>query len=529
MNKNRFSRNKRKIGNTTADISPFIKMDSEANKIFSSSRQLDEFEYTSDIIQPPQEPKELIALIERNDSLKQNIEAIATNIAEFGYGIKYNDEFDYNKADKSVRNIADSEWELLRKLYKYINPLTNFNSIIHDLVVDMYSIGWGMIEIIRNGTGHVCSIEYCRACNFRLAKNTNALAPIKIWEETDTGYEQIESQVKFKKFVQVANGKKVYFKEFGDLRIMNYKTGNYTDETPEEERATEIAYFQIHSSYTDYGVPNWINVAIPASGNVLSELLNYKYFSEGRILPMAVTVSGGQLTEESEEAIRKGKGIENAYKILILEASPFEDSEEEKFLAKGADPRVGIDVKSLTDTNNTDSLFRNYQIDGKNKIRDSFRLPPIYTGASTDYNRATADTARQIAEEQIFIPERKRICDILNKIINNEFGIRYCELYLRGPEISDAIQKATVIDALNRAGAVTPNMLLETVGDILGKDYEPWNEELGDMPFELVKIKLQTANNQSDDNNIKKSDESLKEIDRLIDIIEAEIGEDAHD
>ncbi len=115
-------------------------------------------------------------------------------------------------------------------------------------------------------------------------------------------------------------------------------------------------------------------------------------------------------------------------------------------MQRGVEPKVSIDIKSLTDTNNTDALFRNYQLDGKEKIRDSFRLPPIYTGASSDYNRATADVARQIAEEQIFIPKRKRICNVFNKIINNELGIKYCELYLKGPEISDIEQKANIID-----------------------------------------------------------------------------------
>jgi PBSX family phage portal protein len=521
-------------GSANNTIGTFTKADSEANKVLNSSRQIDEFEYSYDIIHPPYEPKELLALIDRNDTLKQNITAIATNIAEFGYGIKYQDEFDYNKADASIQKEADNEWERLRRLYKYLNPLKNISALIHDVAVDMHSIGWGMIEIIRNGAGEVCSAEYCRACNFRLVKN-NTRVNIKAWEETEKGYEQIESSVKFRKFVQVVDGRKVYFKEFGDPRKMDLKSGEYNDSVAEENLATEIAYFHIHSPYTDYGIPNWINVAIPASGNVLSEILNYKYFSEGRILPMALTVSGGQLTNSSMEALKNSKGLDNAYKIVVIEASPFEDSEEEKFLQKGADPKVSIDVKPLTDTNNTDALFQNYQKDGKEKIRDSLRLPPIYTGASTDYNRATADTARQIGEEQIFIPERKRICDVFNKTINNELGIKYCEVYLKGPKISDTEQKSTMINALNAAGAVTPNMLNDAASEALGKEYDYWNEELGNMPFELIKAKIQAdtyaqqmltqTNVQGQENStVQKADGHNNQITRLINLIEAELG-----
>ncbi len=502
-----------------------IKADNEADKIMGSSRQLDEFEYTSDVLSPPYEPRELIALVDRNDSLKQHITAIATNIADFGYGIKYKDNFDSSKKTK-FKAEADKEWDILKRLYQHINPLQDFNFIIHDMVIDMLTIGYGMIEVMRNGTGKVCSIEYARACNFRLVKNTYSNVKLNVWEETENSYEQVENTVKFKKFVQMVNGKKVYFKEFGDPRNMNFETGEYSENTPTDKLATEIAYFHIHSSYTDYGVPSWINVSIPASGNILSEVLNYKYFSDGKILPIAIVVNGGQLTEESAEAIRNSRGIENAYKALILEASPFEESQEDKYLNKSADPKVSIDIKSLTDTNNKDALFQSYQKDGKEKIRDSFRLPPIYTGASADYNRATADTAKSIAEEQIFIPERKRICDVFNKIINNELGIKYCEVYLKGPKISDTEQMATIINALNAAGAITPNMLNDFTSETFGKDFEVWSEELGNIPFELLKLKMSMSAETENEQPLEKADKSIDEdINRLINIIEREMSD----
>ena len=505
-----------------------MKADKRANEILNASRQLDAFEYAGDIMRPPYEPKDLISLIERNDTLKQNIEAFAVNVANFGHGIKYQNEFDYNKAEEKIKEEANKEWEILRKLYKYLNPLSDFSSLIYKVAVDMYSFGWGMLEVIRNGAGDVCTLEYCRGCNFRLAHNKKAETKIEVWEETEKGYEQVGTSVRFKKFVQIVNGKRIYFKEFGDPRPMSYKTGEYSENLQEGDLANEVAYFCVHSSYTDYGVPYWINTSITASGNVLSELLNYKYFHEGRILPMAVTISGGQLTEGSIKAISDGKGIENAYKILVLEASPFESNEEEKLLQTGSTPRVNIDIKSLTDTNNSDALFRDYQKEGKEKIRDSFRLPPIYTGASADYNRATADTARQISEEQSFVPERKRICDTFNKIINNEKGIKYCELYLKGPDLSNIDQKANILSTLNTAGAITPNMLVPIVEEVLGKDVEAWDEELGNQPFELTKLRNQNTDMYPPDgiqHGIEKSDDDIiGELSRLTHAIRKEIG-----
>ena len=516
---------KRKKGNTV--YGEFAKADRAANSILPSSRQLDEFVYGQDIIQPPYEPKDLIALVEREPTLKQNIEAMASNVAHFGHGVKYRDNFDFSKAGESEKTQSEQEWLALERLYNQVHPLEDFSTLIYQAAVDMYTFGWGMIEVIRGFVDkNIKSMEYCRACNYRIANNAGySTALVKVWEETETGYTQVDNYIKFKKFVQIINDKKIYFKELGDPRQLNRSTGQYSENVPPDEQATEIAYFSVHSSYSDYGVPYWINTAVTASGIIMSELLNYKYFKDGRILPMAITVSGGNLTESSVKAINEGKGIENAYKILLLEAAPFEDANKLEGFMDGATPRVNVDVKSLTDTNNKDSLFREYQRDGREKIRDSLRLPPIYTGATTDYNRSTAETAREMAEEQIFVPERKRITGVFNKVVNNERGIRYVELYLKAPDMSTVEQKAKILTTLDNAGAVTPNMLIPLVEEVLGKDIEFWNEEWGNIPFALLKQMRQFRDDPNlpvitVDDSIVKSDKIIDDLSRLIDAIE---------
>jgi len=108
-------KNRRKKSNVVTGV--FTKAENSANKVLQSSRQLIEFRYGNDIIQPPYEPKDLIALIERNDILKQNIEAMASNVANFGYGIKYQDDFEYSAADGDIKVQADTEWATLKRLY----------------------------------------------------------------------------------------------------------------------------------------------------------------------------------------------------------------------------------------------------------------------------------------------------------------------------------------------------------------------------------------------------------------------------
>ncbi|MDI5983006.1 hypothetical protein QDK53_42975, partial [Amycolatopsis magusensis] len=67
-----------------------------------------------------------------------------------------------------------------------------------------------------------------------------------------------------------------------------------------------------------------------------------------------------------------------------------------------------------------------------NKIRSAFRLPPIYTGESQDYNKATADTARKTTEEQVFQPERHLITGKLNTLFLPDLEIWHVRFLLNG-------------------------------------------------------------------------------------------------
>lgn len=497
-------------------------------QVITGTRQLEDFEYSYDVIPPPYEPKDLLKIIEESDSLKQNIAAMATNIAAFGQGIRYATELDYDKADDAVKKEADREWGIFERILKYINPIEGFKDIIEKMVIDRESVGWGTLEIIRNGKGEVAQIEYCRACNMRLSKGERSLVEVKQLQINETGeYEEVEVLRRFKKFAQMINGRKVYFKEFGDPRTMNALTGKY-EECTIDDLATEIAYFPIHASYTDYGVPRWIGCLVNAAGSRASEILNFTYFENGRMIPCAITVDGGQLTSESIQQIREGKGINNAYKLLVLETTPYDDDIKISGALEKSAPRVSTKIQPLTSIMNEDALFQDYQTHNKEKIRDTFRLPPIYTGASGDYTRATADIAKLIAEEQIFIPERMKIMSLFNTIIKNEQRLKYVEAYLKGPKIGDPKELAQALEPYIKAGAVTPNMLIDALGELLGKTLESLPDEIGNRPFELVKLEYMKQQQMPNENIQKSQVDMITQLSEMYEILKQYIGDDVY-
>lgn len=504
---------KRKIGNSAV-----IEITKDAQeKLVTSSKQVEDFDgLYGDVVYPPYEPRDMLRIIEESSQLKQYIKAMSTNIAKFGHAITYKDDFDYNNADKDIQKEADEEWAKIERLYKYINPTEDFKKVIEKMVIDRESIGWGTIEIMRDGKGEVSHIEYCRAVNMRICKEEKEAIEFKVLEKDETGeYLHNTYFKKFKKFAQMINGKKVYFKEFGDTRTLNCVTGKYGDVESEDDVANEIAFFPIHDASTEYGVPRWTGSIADILGVRASEVLNFSYFESGTILPAAIIVDGGQLTEGSIEAIRDGKGIGNAFKLLLLETDAFED--EDHVPGDTNKNKVSTRIESLSDISNKDSLFQEYQIATKEKIRDNFRLPPLFTGESSDYTRATAETSREVAEEQIFMPEREDIMSVFNTIINNEGGIKYVEARLKGPDISDPVEKAKALDPYIRAGTVTPNMLIEPLAKLLDKQIDPLPDEIGNVPIEI--LKLQQMNNQQEQFEEEKENEEIEKSQDTADIL----------
>lgn len=118
-----------------------------------------------------------------------------------------------------------------------------------------------------------------------------------------------------------------------------------------------------------------------------------------------------------------------------------------------------------------------YDDDTRKKIRSSFRLPPLYTGESQEYNRATSDTARQITEEQVFQPERIKIARRLNAVMLPELKIKNAKIAFKDADFRDPMEIAKVITPFIQAGSVGPNDLRGLLGEILGTKLDQWEDE----------------------------------------------------
>lgn len=476
-----------------------IKAISEERVSIMESKAVDEDEFhglyeDGAVLEPLYNPEQLTRLSENSDILQQCIDAYKTNIV--GFGVDFDYDVDVDKQNEGIQAALDKEWGRYENFFKYCNFDESYTEIMKKVVDDRERIGWGTLEVIEDAIGRPAGLEHIPAHKVRLCKRERKAIMVKTMVPNDDG-QMIEITImkKFRKFVQIVDSQKVYFKEFGDPRTLNCKTGLYDDNTPDEDKATSIMFFSIYCPYTPYGLPRYIGQLLNIQGNRKAEELNYTYFLDGRHMPMAIIVENGKLTDDSVKNISDSKGDKARHKYLILEAEGVE-----KAVTIGDDEdksKVGIRLEKLAEMLEKDGLFQDYCKNNRDKIRSAFRLHPIYTGESQDYTRATADTARQVTEEQVFQPEREDIAFKFNNTLKRVLEINQVSMKFVAPTISDKAEIATAITPYVQAGAASPNMLIDALGDLLGKSFEPFEGEWADKPLQLLLKEMELEASQN--------------------------------
>ncbi|GAB2558276.1 phage portal protein [Gracilibacillus alcaliphilus] len=489
--------------------------------VSSNTKQIYEDDFKNhygDIIEPPYNLKELKLVGEYSSILQQCVDAYKTNIIEFGIGPDYNIDINSDDVSEEDKKKAGEEWTRLDEFMRYLNLDDSPEKTIGDMIDDREKTGNGYLEIIRDGIGNPVGIEYVDAQYMRVCKKT---VPEEVeYTIFENGQEKkVKRRKRFRRYVQMIDGKKVYFKEYGDPRVMNSKDGKFDDNTPDNLVATEIYHMKIGSG--TYGKPRWVGNLISLYGARKAEELNLTYFTNGRHIPAAITISNGQLDKDSyanlQEYMNDLTGTENAHKFLLLEA---EGITQEDGIGNEKITPAKVEIKSLAEILQKDALFLEYDEKTRQKIRSSFRLPPLYTGESQDFSRATADTARRVTEEQVFNPERRALARTLNSLFLESLGFKFVKITVKSADLRDPIEIARALYPLITAGGVTPNDVRPLLSKILGQKVDMFDEEYN-IPLQVLLRRKEAAatNPMADLLGIEKSHNKAPRGEELINLL----------
>ncbi len=464
----------------------------------------------SEWISHPVDMRGLKELVDDSTILPQCIRAYKNNIAGFGLSVHYTSDYKEETAEMKA------EWTRLEEVINLLNMDIMTKEVFENVIRDRETYGIAYCEVIRDFKGDVVQLEFIVD-----TPSIDMTYPLEPYMDIDYFYmgKTVTRKKKFRKFRQSIAGKTVYFKEFGDPRIMDKRNGTYLEEGEElveyDNQANEIIEFRIGSM--PYGEVRWIGQVLTVDGNRRAEVLNNNYFREGRHTPLMIVVKGGTLSDESFDKLKsymaeiKGENGQHAFVVLETESN-------ENTTALQGEKQTDIEIKDLASILQKDELFQEYQENGRKKTQSAFLLPDLYVGYTTDFNRATAQTAMEVTEKQVFQPERASLAWMVNNRLLNGYQFQYVEVKFNDPDITnpDDIQK--ILNITERAGGLTPNLAKEVTYSTLGKrGCEDYAGDWGDVPLQYMKAasERQTLDQYADPaKNV--SVEEIKQMDKQI-------------
>ena len=266
-----------------------------------------------DWITPRHDMRGLAKLVENSTILPQCIRAYKNNIAGFGIGVRYIED-----AEETPEMAA--EFQRAEEIIELLNIEQDTKEVFEDLIEARETYGISYLEVIRNFAGEVVQIEF--------VKETESVwksRPLEPYITTTYWHhgQEVERKKRYCKYKQEIGGKVVYFKEFGDPRVMDMRDGKYhkAEETLEMQfQANELMEFAIGTE--PYGTVRWIGQVLGVDGSRRAESLNNNSFTNGLQTPLMMMVKGGTLTGESFEKLQlymneiKGEAGQDASIVL---------------------------------------------------------------------------------------------------------------------------------------------------------------------------------------------------------------------
>lgn len=425
-----------------------------------------------DWISHPYDMRGLRTMVSQSTILPQCTRAYRNNIAGFGIGVRYKEDVD------ETPEMA-AEFTRATEIIDLLSMDMDTKEVFEDVIEAREIYGIAYLEVIRNIGGEVSQIEFIRD-----TPSVTKTVPLDPYQDVDFWYNgRIETRPKrFMKYRQNIGGRTVYFKEFGDKRIMDKRNGAYVDELDIEYQANEILEFAIGTE--PYGEVRWMGQTLSVDGMRKAEFLNNNYFRNGRHTPLMIMIQGGTLSDESFSKLQsymddiKGENGQHAFIILESESS-------DNTLDFVASKQPTVTVQPLAGILQQDELFQGYIDNGRKKVQSAFLLPDLYVGYTTDFNRATSQTAMEVTEKQVFQPERKSLAWVINNKLLSEFGFKYVEAYFLEPDISNPDDLVKILTVCNNAGGLTPNKAKQVVFEALGEVAEDYDGDWGEVPLSV--------------------------------------------
>ncbi len=398
-------------------------------EIDASSTQLDDLKWKAPVIEPPHDLVKLMSWIDVSVIHSSCVRQKQMDSVGIGYDFKYNLDL-VKEGEQEPKKETDNQYMSLKAFFRFVNKTEDIVSLLKKVFLDYEGCGNGYIEVSRGSDNKINGMFHINATTVRWMKDKARL-------------------------VQQSQGQYVYFKLFGDERILNKKTGNFvkTLVDPDQLANEIIPITQYTWKSSIYGLPEWLPALFAMFGNKKEKEYNIDFFLNYGMPAYAVLFQGGTLGTEEKEALVKYFETEmrgSCHKVLTL----------------GTPKGVTIKFERLS-VEEKEASFKMYRKDNRDEILTAHHVPPYRVGIVEEgkLGGTVAEDTDRIYLDSVINPRQEQFSWIINElIIKRGFDVGAWEFYFKDVNIKDAKSASEVHDKYFNMGVKTSNQIGKDLG-----------------------------------------------------------------
>lgn len=285
----------------------------------------------------------LARLPELNTSLWRSIKALVNDSVGMGWSLE---------AREGIENPSEEQRDRVLEFLEDCHPEKEFTELLKIMCQDYCSTGNACLELLKHDPLH----------------EPQGLENILITT--------MKKHRDGKRALHERGNKKVWYRLAGiEEAWLNYETGVFAQEVPEDKRANELIWIKNHVSTNDYyGVPDFMPAVGAVLGDRMRQEYNIDFFKHFAMPAYAVTVSGTTLDEPTRQQIREyfQKDLKkHRHATLVITAKKDSNSLNPEPIEIKFHP-LSVEQKEAS--------FRMYREDNVDEIFTSEGVPPYRAG-----------------------------------------------------------------------------------------------------------------------------------------------------
>jgi len=425
-----------------------------SRQIIAGSRSLEKE------VSPPYDPQLLLTFMQMDEVVHQVVKTKALDSVGRGYRLEplkpvkiTPAKHDNEDKDALDMDAVRAEVEIVELFISLCNENYGFQSVLYRAALDLESIGWAAIEVIRGVDKQIKKIDHIPAARIK---------PLRGWEGfiERQGQEKVHFQPFGQKVMSSAQTSAVTDnplpydptlddEEFADAdwNMIDYETGESTSNFAKS--ASEVIWIQKHHPATIY---YGISDTLPASAHVLANIniRNYllQFFEHNTVPRFVVIIKGARVSPEVKEAILnyfqthvRGR----AHKTLVIPIPTGRGNVEVIFEKLDSDPK--------------DGWFRESAKDSAHSIRMAHGVPASIAGFNDSASLGSGKGLAQAEtyKDRVVTPAQNKWAEVVNELFKVGLGIKLIHLVFNQMDTRDEEAETRTVTTLQDRGDLSIN------------------------------------------------------------------------